>query len=244
MSRVGLIAKLEARLMLADPTPIVLLLGMPLVLAVFFANGLVGGPAHSIPGLASLFGFFGLGMLGIAFFRDHGWNTWERLRTSAVGRSEVVIGKSLPFAVLFFFQQVLLLAVGRAFFGMPWSGGLAEAGLLIAAIVAVELSLGLLLVSVCRTVNQLFAAGNLGALMIAGVGGALAPIPRLPDWLAPAAPVSPVYWALSGYSVLVEGSREPEALGVAIAVLCGVAGALGALASLFFRMDSEKTFFA
>ena len=119
MKRIRLIARHETRLLFTDPLPLLLLIGMPVVLLSFLSDGLVGGPAHAVPGLDAMFGFFGLAVAGLAFFRDHGWGTWDRLRASPASSTEVMLGKSLPLVVLLLIQQVVLLLLGWAFFDMP-----------------------------------------------------------------------------------------------------------------------------
>jgi ABC-2 type transport system permease protein len=242
--RVLLIARLETRLMGADPFPFLLLIAMPIVLLSFISKGLVGGPAHTVPGLAAMFGLFGMAVVGLAFFRDHGWNTWSRLRASPAGPVEVMLGKTLPLLVLLVIQQVALLLLGWAFFGMPWHGSVAAAALLIAAIVAAEASLGMLLVTICRTIDQLAVASYLGALVLAGFGGALAPSSRLPGWADKVAPVSPVYWMEKGFRVVVVADRPLSELLTSCAVLAGFALGAAAITVWRYRFDAQKTYFA
>jgi ABC-2 type transport system permease protein len=244
MRGVLLIARLEGRLMFADPFPFLLLLAMPIVLLSFLSQGLVGGPAHTVPGLAAMFGLFGMAVVGLAFFRDHGWNTWDRLRASPAGPAQVMLGKVLPLLVLLVVQQALLLFLGWAFFDMPWSGSIAAAAILVGAIVAVEASLGMLLVTVCRTIDQLAVCSYLGALALAGFGGALAPLERLPDWVNTVAPASPVYWMGKGFRVVVVADRPLSDLLIASAVLLGFAAVGTVVTSWRYRFDARKTYFA
>jgi ABC-2 type transport system permease protein len=229
--------------MFADPFPFVILVGMPVILLSFLANGLVGGPAHSVPGQAALFGLFGIPVVGLAFFRDHGWGTWDRLRASTAHPAQVMTGKCLPLVALLLLQQAVLLALGRSAFGMPWHGSVAVAALLVAAIVAVEVSLALLLVTLCTSIEQLVGLGYLGAMLLSGIGGALAPLAELPDWVERIAPASPVYWALEGFHVVVAGTQPASAILAPVAVLFAFAAAAAALTAWRYRLDAPKQYF-
>ena len=122
--------------MKTDPWVIVI----PRLLLTFFSEGMVGGPTRAVPGMASLFGFFGLFAIGLGFYRDHGWKTWDRLLASGTRPVDAIVGKLLPLAVVFVLQYALLLPLGWTVFGLPFRGSV-----LGAAPVAVELGLGLLL---------------------------------------------------------------------------------------------------
>lgn len=243
MSRVLLLARHETRLMFADPFPLLLLIAMPVVLLSFLSDGLVGGPPRAVPGLDAMFGLFGLAVVGLAFFRDHGWGTWDRLRMSPAAPAQVMLGKALPLIVLLLIQQVVLLFLGWRFFDMPWRGSVAAGALLVAAMVAVEAAIGILLVSLCRTIDQVAVLSYLGALVLAGFGGALAPLENLPDWVEAVAPASPVYWMLEGFEVVVGGRPTADVL-APVGVLLAFAAAALLVAAWRFRFDAPKTYFA
>ena len=55
------------------------------------------GAEQVVPGEAVINGFYIVGMTSFAFFVEHGWNTWDRLRASDTTSSEIIIGKAVPF---------------------------------------------------------------------------------------------------------------------------------------------------
>ncbi|WP_419921248.1 hypothetical protein [Candidatus Poriferisodalis sp.] len=73
-----------------------MLIGMPGVLLFFVTDAIIGGPAHSVPALASLFALMGTGSMGFSFFREHGWGTWDRLRVAPIRTIHIVGGKAVP----------------------------------------------------------------------------------------------------------------------------------------------------
>lgn len=244
MPRTLSIARHEARLMRSDPWVVVLLIVIPCVLLAFFAQGIVGGPARAVPGIAALFGFFGLSAIGLAFYRDHGWMTWDRLRASGTRPVSIVTGKLIPLAVVFLAQYAVLFPLSVGVFGLTFHGSVLGAALVAVALVAVELGLGLLLSVVCSGVNQLNALASIAALLLVGVGGALSPVESFPAWVQAIAPVSPVYWSLEGFrSVITEHGGvgnvlRPVGILVAMAIACFVVSAI------FYNHEKRKSFFA
>jgi ABC-2 type transport system permease protein len=242
MRNILIIARHEARMNYTSTFPYLLLIVMPLLLTSFLSRGQLGGPSQSVPGMQIMFGLFGVVCVGLAFFRDHGWNTWDRLRAGPVSPLEVILGKVTPLVTLFALQQVVLLLAGWALFGMPWRGNVAATGLLIAAMVSVEASLGLLTVAFCRTVEELTVAGYIGAIVLAGIGGAIAPLERLPGWMEALAPASPVYWMGRGFQAVI-GDHPVGDVMLPVSVLLVFSCCMGLIALWRFRFDSKKEYF-
>ena len=243
MRNILIIARHEARMTYASAFPYLLLIVMPILLISFLSRGQFGGPSQSVPGMQTMFGLFGVTIVGLAFFRDHGWNTWDRLRAGPVGPVEVILGKLSPLATLFVLQQVVLLLAGRILFDMPWRGDVAATGLLIAAVVSVEASLGMLAVAFCRNVEELTVAGYIGAIVLAGVGGAIAPLERLPDWVGTLAPASPVYWMERGFQATIIGGRPVSDVVPSALILFAFSCCTGLIAVWRYRLDSNKEYF-
>lgn len=243
MRNVLIIARLETRLTFCSPSPLLLTVVIPILVIGFVSGGQIGGPGRTVPGLLTLFGLFGVTIVGLAFFRDHGWNTWGRLRASSMRPIEILIGKALPLLALFVIQQAVLLAVGWLLLGMPWSGEVGATGALVLAVVSVNSSLGMLVVSCCRNVEDLTVIGYLGGILLAGLGGALTPRDRLPGWMAAVSPVTPAYWMQTGFHSVLTGDHAGGNPAASIAVLFAFAAATGGIAVRVYRFDAAKGYF-
>src|SRR5438093_226210 len=134
LSRSMSLARHEVRVLRRDPLPLVLLLAMPLAIIAFlkpalslalFAEGHVRatGAEQAVPGMSVTFSFFLVGFIGLVFFREHGWGTWDRLRVAAA-RSEILLGKLLPVAGIAAIQVAVLFVLGWAGFGLRVEGSL------------------------------------------------------------------------------------------------------------------------
>lgn len=106
------------------------------------------------------------------------------------------------------------------------------------------ISLVLLASASFRTINQVNAFQNVGAMALGGLGGALVPLEQLPGWAQAIAPATPQYWAMTGFRRIFLESGGPRDVLVPFAVLMGIATVLGLLAVRRFRVDETKEFFA
>ena len=250
-SRSRVLMRQNWALLMADPAPIVLLTLMPVVMMTFLqgtSRAVLRGAGYAnasgaelvVPGMAVMFAFFGVGFIGTAFFSEHGWGTWDRLRSSRATTMEIVMGKILPSAVLIFGQLVLVFVIGVVAFGMTINGSVAGVGVMMLACVAVLVAFSMLLTAVLKTANQLMAVVNLAAMALTGLGGALAPVDVLPGWAQAIAPLSPAYWMLKGFRAAILEKGGLDATIIPAAATLAFAGVLAAIAVWRFSATDEK----
>lgn len=249
--RTAVLFRQNVALLLRDPAPIVLTTAMPLILIAFLKGtgaavlqqqGLTGvnGTEVVVPGQVVMWAFFGVAFLATAFFSEHRWGTWDRLRASAARPVEVLLGKMLPSTLLVLVQMSILFAIGVVAFGMEVTGSVAGLGLMVGVSTAFMTALAMLMVATLRTANQVMALVNLSAMVLAGIGGAFAPVEALPGWAQTIAPLSPAYWMIDGFrGVVLEGASLAATLRPAAVVLAITIG-VSAVALWRFRFTDEK----
>jgi ABC-2 type transport system permease protein len=245
------IARHELRLTRRDLSGWVQMLLMPVAMIAFLkpvfapvlqAEGHAGasGAEHAVPGMIVMFSFFVAGMVGFSFFREHGWSTWDRLRTSQATSIEILLGKVLPSFGVTLTQQLMLFAVGVVVFGLAVGGAVPALVLLSASLAACLVSLGVLLAAIFRSAQQLNAVVGVSTMTMAGLGGAFAPLSVLPGWAQTIAPAVPTYWAMEGFrAALLDGTGLAGAAIPALALLA-FAGVFAAIATRRFRFDEAK----
>jgi ABC-2 type transport system permease protein len=214
----------------------------PAFRATLIASGARGanGAEQAVPGTAVMFAFLMVGNVGFGVFREHGWNTWERLRASWARPAEVLLGKAVvPFAALAL-EMGILFGLGGLVFGLHVRGAVMALVVVVAALAVCLVCLGFVFLAVCRSVMQLNAASNLGALAYAGLGGAVTPISALPGWAHRIAPVTPSYWAMRGFHSVILGHGGLGAVILPTGVLLGFAGTFACIATYRFRFDETK----
>jgi ABC-2 type transport system permease protein len=251
MPRSVAIARNELRVMRRDPLPLVVLLVMPLVMAPLFATTfraalILSGHPHAsgadfaIPSQAVEFAFFLAPFTTFLFFREHGWKTWSRLRSSPASSAEIIIGKAAPMVALGVVQIVVLLAFGDVVLGLHLHG---EAF----AVLAVEIvyvgcavAFGIALTALLRTSQQVNAFGFLCATLMAALGGALVPLSTLPSWTRRLAPATPQYWAMRASHDLIIDGKPAGAIVAPVVALALFTAAFIAIALRRLRFDDAK----
>ncbi len=256
--RVWTIAANDARLLRRDPFPYVLMTVMPILLMAFLkpayrlmfaATGAhhANGSEQAVPGMAITFGSLLVSDVGFGFFREHGWDTWDRLRVGGARSADLVFGKlAVPWLVLLV-QQAVLFGAGAAAFGLRVRG-LAAALALVLTILTLACylcALAAALVSVSRTVTRFNTLASLLAFVLAGAGGALTPIGVLPGWARAAAMGTPTYWVMHAFHLILMDSAGlgTRVLG-SLVVVAAFAAVLGVVAGIRFRVDDAKVAWA
>jgi ABC-2 type transport system permease protein len=228
----------EWRIFLREPMPVIVMTFMPLVLMALFKPVFENGAAQSVPGMAILFGFFLVGQVGYAFFREHAWGTWERLRATGLSRTQVLGAKVAVPLGMFAIQFGILFGAGCVLFGLEVHGSVLALGAVAVALALTLTAFGVALVSLCRTFMAVTTLSNVGALVFAGAGGALVPFALLPAWLRAVGPFTPGYWAMRGFTYAIDGGRGVL---VPVAVLLGWAALFAVITGVRLRFEETKT---
>lgn len=247
-SRSIAIARQDWRILRRDPFPVIVPVLVPLLLLPFvepayrlaFAAEHVshtGGAEQAVPAMDVTFAFFLVANSSLSFFREHTWRTWDRLRASPASNYEIMLGKMAVPLLQALAQFALLFGLGVLFLGLSVRGSW---GSLVAIGTAYSLflvAMGLAVTAICKTYMQANAVTNVGALFIAGLGGALVPHALLPSWARVLSPAAPTYWTMSGYREAILGYGHPL---VSVAVLLIFATVCVVFAALRFRLDDTK----
>jgi ABC-2 type transport system permease protein len=249
------IARNEVRVLRRDVTPLIILVVMPLIVVPIFRSTFraalvlsgrtdATGAEFAVPGQAVQFLFFLAPAVGYAFFREHGWNTWERLRASSATGADIVLGKALPMAAVGALQLMVMFGVGVFLLDLRVSGSVAGVVAISVVLLGCVVAFGLAITALARTMQQVSAMGYLGAMVFSAIGGALVPFATLPGWVRAIAPAAPQYWAMRGYNALI---LDGDGFGAALlpaAVLLAYTALFVAVALARFRFDEAKVAWA
>lgn len=208
---------------------------VPFVLIAYFRNGYaeylrsegyrtIGADEQVVPGTFTLYMFLTTAHVGFFTYSEHLWNTWDRVRAVAPIRS-IVAAKAGLLWVHLFVQSVIIMTGASVLFDFPLGRA---AGLLlpvVAATAAVVVGWGALGYVLCRTIQAFEAWCYAGAVVVAALGGGIAPLGLLPDVVQRIAPLSPVYWTMRAFrTVLLEGEGFGSTLqSLAVLVLYAIA---------------------
>jgi ABC-2 type transport system permease protein len=112
-------------------------------------------PVFIVPGLVGvILTMTMMLMTALAVVRERERGTFEFLIATPVRRTEVMVGKILPYLAVGAVQVALILTLGALIFDVPIRGSLVDLGLGAAAFVAAMLTLGLVISAPARTQFQ------------------------------------------------------------------------------------------
>jgi ABC-2 type transport system permease protein len=250
--RVGVIVGHELQLVRRDPLPIMVLIVFPIITIAFLKPALrpalvqngyphANGAEQVVPGQAAMSAFFLVTLITFAFFAEHAWATWDRLRASSATSLEIVAGKTVPRVAIGVAQFGVILGAGVVLFGLHIRGdALALVPLVIAFSVCLVL-LGVAVTALCRTAQQASSFGYLGMVLFGAIGGAFVPFSVLPGWARAIAPVTPTYWAMRGLRSVILDGRGMGGVARPTAMLGAMAALFAAVALRRLRFDESKS---
>ncbi len=252
LRRIAAVARHDLRILRNDPGFLIIFTLMPLAFMAFtrgaFGAALalenpgldLNGAEQVVPGAAVIFSGFLVGNLGFSVFREHGWNTWDRLRASSLSTPELMIGKAVAPVLSLAVQLVVMLGGGALLFDLNVSGPILALVAVAAMLAVMEVALGFMLLAICRSVLQLNAASNVGAMVLGGLGGAVTPIDTLPSWAQAIAPFTPTYWAMQGFTDVIVGGAGLGQIATPLAMLAAFSGGFLVIAAVRFRVEDSK----
>ena len=118
-ARTWSIIRMNASLFAGEPGPLIGRILMPLVLLTITrplytaALGRTGGTASAVAGMLVTFSLLGMSIVGSSILQERLWHTAPRLRASAAGPADILVGKAVPVFVLLIVQQAVILGYGR-----------------------------------------------------------------------------------------------------------------------------------
>jgi ABC-2 type transport system permease protein len=247
------LARLQARLMWTETQPLAVLIAMPLLLVLFLRptyraalarEGYAGanGAEQAVPGLAVAFSFLLISYMGFEFFREHGHHTWDRLRASALRPADLIVGKSLPFLVLALVQYGVVFGAGALLFGLTVRGSVLALVAVCTALSVCVVGLALMMIALSRTYQQMNSISTLGAFVLAGVGGAISPLPTLPEWIRTIAHATPTYWGMRAFRDVILSGKGVGGVVAPVVVLVAFAVLFTGVAANRMRVDEGKIF--
>jgi ABC-2 type transport system permease protein len=251
LRRVHAIVAHEWRIARHDPTSILVLVVFPIITTAFLKPAFqpalreagyvhASGAEHVVPGQAAMAAFFVVALVTFAFFSEHSWCTWDRLRASRASSLEIVIGKAVPRVVMGAAQLALLFVAGVTLFGLRIAGNPVALVPVATAFCVCLTLLGVAVTALCRTASQASAFAYLGMVLFGALGGAFVPFALLPAWARAVAPITPTYWVMRGMRAVVLDGGAFRAVALPTMVLIAMAIGCAAVAAARLRFDESK----
>jgi ABC-2 type transport system permease protein len=193
-------------------------------------------PVFIVPGLVGvILTMTMMLMTALAIVRERERGTFEFLIATPVRRSEVMVGKILPYLVVGHVQVALVLGLGWLLFDVPLHGSALDLGIGALPFLAAMLSLGLVISSVARTqfqATQMAFFFFLPSMLLSGFMFPFEAMPRPAQWIGQLLPLTHFLRVVRG--ILMKGAPLDTLVGEVGAIVAFLFGAL-LLAVLTFR---------
>lgn len=189
-----------------------------------------------VPGLIGVILTMTLVMFtAVAVVRERERGNMELLIATPVSRSELMVGKVLPYAAIGLLQTTLVLALGTWLFQVPIRGSLLDIYLAAVLLVLANLALGLLISTRARSqfqAMQMTLFLFLPSILLSGFMFPFAGMPRPVQWLAEVLPLTHFLRLVRG--IMLRGASLWELWPDALALLAFIV-VMMTLAILRFR---------
>jgi ABC-2 type transport system permease protein len=132
-------------------------------------------------------------IMSAAVVRERERGTLEQLVVTPIGKTSLMLGKTIPFAVVGYVQVTVILLLGRVLFDVPIRGNLALLYLLTAPFIVASLGMGLFISTLTRTqlqAMQLSFFFVLPNILLSGFMFPRAAMPEVAQWIGAALPLT------------------------------------------------------
>lgn len=146
-------------------------------------------------------------LMAITIPRERERGTLDQLMASPITRTELILGKLLPYFGISFLNVATILFVADRWFGIPVGHRLPLLVLLCCLFVLTSLATGLLISAVSRTQFQAVQIAVFYVLPVFMLSGAYAPIEAIPDYIRPISYLFPLmYFSRTVRAVTLRGA--------------------------------------
>jgi ABC-2 type transport system permease protein len=196
--------------------------------------------AYIVPGIIGiLLTMTMVSITGAAIVRERERGTLEQLVVTPIGKTSLMLGKTIPFAVVGYLQVTVILLLGRLLFDVPVRGSLLLLYLLIAPFIIASLGMGLFISAVTKTqiqAMQLSFFFIMPNILLSGFIFPRSAMPELAQWLGAALPLTYFLTVMRG--VLLKGVELSDVWRQAL-VLVGFAVLLVGMSVRLFSKTVE-----
>lgn len=200
------------------------------------SSGSVGGFGQSIPGIGSMFVLFAvLGGMALMIEDKRQW-TMQRLASMPVTRSQLLGGKILGRFTLGMLQYLIIFAIGVVV-GQSFGRDPLALILIMLAFALCVTALSFALGSFVKDETQAAGLTNLLGISLAALGGAWWSLEVVPELMRTVGHISPVAWAMDGYTSLIFENGDLGTVYPSILILLGAAAVFFVFGVRRFRYD-------
>jgi len=125
-------------------------------------------------------------LTAFAVVREREVGTLEQIMVTPIRRSEFILGKTVPFFLIGFFDAILVTVFGTLWFGVPLRGSIGVLGLGTILFLICMLGVGLFISTVSKTQQQAMMTAFffiMPSILFSGFGSPISSMPETLQWL-------------------------------------------------------------
>lgn len=161
----------------------------------------------------------------------------QRLRTTAISHSQILLGHFLAMFVLILAQIFILIVFGQLFLKLNYLGQPLAVLIMMLALALFVSGLGLLIGAVAKSEDQAVIFALIPMFVFSAMGGAWMPLEFTSKTFQAIGHLSPVAWAMDGFKNIIARGLGLESVLIPAAALLGYAVMFFGLAVWRFRFD-------
>ncbi len=193
--------------------------------------------SQTSPGMMAQFAIAGLMGASAVLVMERKNRALQRLLTTPISKAEILLGHYLAMFVMIFVQLVLLIVFGQLLLRLDYFGRPLATLLMVTVTAMFVASLGLLIGALAKNEEQVIIFALIPMFLLAGLGGAWAPLEITPEGFQRVARLTPVAWIMDGFQDIIIRGQGLEAVWLAALVLTGFTLLLIILAVWQFRYE-------
>lgn len=157
---------------------------------------------YNVPGvIASILMLICLMLTAMAIVREREVGTMEQLMVTPITSFELMLGKTIPFALIGFLDMIIITVVGISWFGVPIRGSVFVLFLSTAVYILSALGIGLFISTVSKTQQQALMAAMLFYMPAILLSGFAFPVENMPLFFQYVTYLNPLRY----YLVIIRG---------------------------------------
>ncbi len=198
---------------------------------------IVNAYTQSSPGMMAQFAIAGLMGASAVMVIERKNRAMRRLLTTAISRTEILIGHFLAMFVMIFVQVMILVIFGQLLLRLNYVQHVGATLLMAVATALFAASLGLLIGALAKTEEQVIVFAMIPMFVLSGLGGAWVPMEIMPEGFQQFAKLTPLAFVMDGFQDILIRDQGLEAIIINVVVLLAMAIVIFAFAAWRFKYE-------
>lgn len=188
---------------------------------------------YLVPGYSLMFVYFLIPSLALTVIEERQTGTLRRLLVAPLARSQILLGKLLPYFLIAIGQFIFVLVASRLLFGIDLGNSTAALVIMIVSSALAMAGLGILIATFARSEGQADGLSTIIVLAMAVISGAMFPNIAIPGLQT----ITPHYWSMQGFLNVTLHGQGVSGVMVPAGILLTMAAVFFTVGAVRFRFE-------